>query len=116
MPCRVWPKFGRCFYKLLADKKSKAKPRRFKILGIAVGKKGRCVMDSGFGVAVLAILLAIWLTFDITTHRADTLVKNIPSVENYKLCESLGTELHSFDKVTATCKNGFNFDLIKAGV
>ena len=73
-------------------------------------------MLDAIGMAVSAILLAVWLTFYITTHRADTLVKNIPSVENYNLCESLGSELHSFDKVTASCKNGFNFDLIKVGV
>ena len=72
-------------------------------------------MGGAIGMAVSATLVAI-LTFDITRNRADTLVKNIPSIENYKLCESLGTKLHSFDKVTATCKNGFNFDLIKAGV
>jgi hypothetical protein len=46
MSCRVWPKSGRCFYRLLDYKKTKAKPERFKGLGIAVDKKGRCVMDT----------------------------------------------------------------------
>ena len=73
-------------------------------------------MDSGFGVSILAIFLTAWLTFDTTLSRFDTLIKNMPNIENYKLCESLGTELHSFDKFTATCKNGFEFDLIKVGV
>jgi hypothetical protein len=73
-------------------------------------------MDSGFGVSILAIFLTAWITFDTTASRSDILIKNIPSIENYNLCESLGTELHSFDKLTSTCKNGFEFDLIKVGV
>jgi hypothetical protein len=46
MSCRVWPKSGRCFYRLLDYKKTKAKPERFKGLGIAVGKKVGRIMTS----------------------------------------------------------------------
>jgi hypothetical protein len=66
-----------------------------------------------FGFGISATSVAMCVTFVYSINRYDTLVDNIPSVENYKLCESLSSELHSFDKSTATCKNGFEFDLIK---
>jgi hypothetical protein len=67
-----------------------------------------------FGFGISAMLVAMCVTFVYSINRYDNLVMYIPSVENYKLCEDLGTELYSFDRATATCKNGFEFDLIKA--
>jgi hypothetical protein len=72
-------------------------------------------MDTGFNVSIVLILLSAFLSHKVTLTLNDVLVTNIPSNENFKLCESLDTELHSFDKLTATCENGFQFDLIKKG-
>jgi hypothetical protein len=61
----------------------------------------------------IALILAVVLTFQITVVKYDILVSDLPNIVNVRLCESLGTKLHSFDKTTVTCKNGFQFDLIK---
>ena len=73
-------------------------------------------MNSGFGVALTAIFLTAWLSYEATAARHDRLVKDLPSQANYQLCEQVGSKLESFDRVTCTCESGFQFDIIKEKV
>jgi hypothetical protein len=64
-------------------------------------------------IVVLIVACAVRVTFQVTINDHDILVSDLPNMVNVRLCESLGTKLHSFDRTTVTCKNGFQFDLIK---
>ena len=70
-------------------------------------------MDNGFTAAIVCIFLTGWLTYEATSVRWDTLVSDIPIKVNFEMCEKADSKLESWDKITATCENGFTFDLIK---
>jgi hypothetical protein len=70
-------------------------------------------MIDGLIVAMFAVFITVWIGHTTTITRYDVLVSEIPNIKNFELCESLGTKLQSFDKLTATCEDGFEFDLIK---
>jgi len=72
-------------------------------------------MNDGLIAAMIAIFITAWISHETTITRYDVLVSEIPTIKNFELCESLGSRLQSFDKLTATCENGFEFDLIKKG-